>query len=701
MFVSPMRSRCSETPRMNGTGPTARRRPHAPPSTAFGGFNERAYGSNRATNLYSPVRATVKQYDVADDGGQGKTRRKQSFLRRISNRSRWFDIFLLLAVAAKLATVLYHRRSTTSLMTHKHAARTIGTLHKHVQSMTLTSPNQYNHLSWIETWRANKMPFQTPVLYRISEHGPSDKYIGMFRAKHLSSAKKTVLDERGYAIVDDMVFHADDNRGRTDWALHDSDCRPQSAKDQGSEVDLSDHASSVGFSNHEPSHEQQHYVDDAGEWDAYYAFDDDYIRSAKGTGLHEKRPVEEVENQQCIRPSWYSIYYPTCNEIHSSMSGEQWMLHDDSLTRNWVSPSYHSKEKLSKYLGSGYYRNAFLIQRPFVQIAQQSSVSFNNVKAFVEHDEVVFKSMKQLNDKTTDGESEDDEIIADGWAYDPTDKYSYMELIEDMRKDAMVMELLTSSPRSANIYSYCALSSVIEFAPVDIEEYIMPSNGRHAKLIRRHAGPDDHGLVERPVNDYISPQEKLEIALEMAKCIAEMHGFAGGPIAHVDVQAGQFFRGRDGLIKLVDYNRAEALLYDTKADKYCKFVNGPPAEGMFRAPEENIDAPLTEKIDIFSLGNVFYSVLTGIMVHVSRSSDDAHRRIVNGETEPIADFYYGNPSTAALAEVIELCWTYDADERPTIFEIVRLLEKAVIANKHPHSELRKNGSWRKPSLLTN
>jgi serine/threonine protein kinase len=167
----------------------------------------------------------------------------------------------------------------------------------------------------------------------------------------------------------------------------------------------------------------------------------------------------------------------------------------------------------------------------------------------------------------------------------------------------------------------------------------------------------------------------------MAKCISTMHGFENGPIVHVDVQAGQFFRGRDGLIKLVDYNRAEALLYDVKQDKYCNWINGPPAEGMFRAPEENIDAPLTEKIDVYSLGNVFYSVLTGIMVFNNVSSEEAHRRIVEGETEPIADFYYNEPNLAALAEAIEMCWTYDVEERPSIFEVVQFLEQAVKVNK--------------------
>jgi serine/threonine protein kinase len=116
-----------------------------------------------------------------------------------------------------------------------------------------------------------------------------------------------------------------------------------------------------------------------------------------------------------------------------------------------------------------------------------------------------------------------------------------------------------------------------------------------------------------------------------------------------------------------------------KQDKYCGFVNGLPPDGMLRAPEENINAPLTEKIDVYSLGNVFYTVLTGMEVFHSTNYGDIRRRIVEGETEPIADFFYNEPSLAALAEAITMCWTYDVEQRPSSFEVVQFLEKAVKA----------------------
>jgi hypothetical protein len=130
----------------------------------------------------------------------------------------------------------------------------------------------------------------------------------------------------------------------------------------------------------------------------------------------------------------------------------------------------------------------------------------------------------------------------------------------------MVMELLTSSNRIANIYSFCATSSLVEYAPGNIEKYVMADH------------EIDGGNISIPMNN-IGAGEKLEMSLEMAKGIAAMHGHSGGAIANVDVQIGQFSRGKDGLIKIIDFNRAEAMLFDEVGEEYCKFENGNPPDG--------------------------------------------------------------------------------------------------------------------------
>ena len=121
------------------------------------------------------------------------------------------------------------------------------------------------------------------------------------------------------------------------------------------------------------------------------------------------------------------------------------------------------------------------------------------------------------------------------------------------RKDSMVMEQLTSSNRITNIYSFCATSSLVEYAPGNLNKYVMPTDGM--KEVDDEIDDDD----PTPVNN-IGAEEKLEMSLELAKGLAAMHGHSGGVIANVDVQLGQFSRGKDGLIKILDFNRAEAML---------------------------------------------------------------------------------------------------------------------------------------------
>ena len=241
----------------------------------------------------------------------------------------------------------------------------------------------------------------------------------------------------------------------------------------------------------------------------------------------------------------------------------------------------------------------------------------------------------------------------------------------------MVMELLSSSPRIADIYSFCSLSSIIEFLPGNMEDVVLPTGG----------GSNDERTVHEdidptPKNDNILPQEKLEIALEFAKGLAAMHGFKDGVLANVDVQIGQFCRGKDGMIKILDFNRAEALLYDEKAEEYCTFSEGVPPDGSQRSPEEIIDAQLTEKIDVYSLGNLFYELLTGLYVNRGISTSKAHYRLRHGKTEPINERYFNlrSPQEAAILQAIKWCWTFKVVDRPSIFDIVAFLEDEVKKN---------------------
>lgn len=680
-------------------------------------------------------------------------RKTKNILYSTIGRWRMVDVALLVSIAIKLTSLVYHRYYTANYLPALPAApvtrrrlepRPSFELHL---STTPSSGILWTYPHWVHRWSERKMTFHhpPPLFYNrrmdmmyddssvgssyLNDDGGGDdsidqrkqkiKYTGMFlRDEHFDDHKEQ-LNSHGYAIVDDVVYHADDYSEQT-WsaivASHD-DIRVNHPDPGDAIIDESHHPAfeywnEFNVRNYETNHNilhaavdkllvddefDQYYtfdddvppitkgmrldhdkrdeeshtiITDDGAFDPYYAFDDDFQRGTKGmgfdkdddersiigngrksnsSGVYESDFIQGV----CTPPEFYRKYQPTCNELHASLSGYHWLIGED-YSRRWIKRKYplsHNISRLSKYLSQGYYRDAFLIRQQSFVLSAANEVS-------TEWDEVVFKTMQTMNANSDD-------------------KYGTLHQQEDMRKDAMVMELLSSSPRVTDIYSHCAMSSVTEFAPTDMETYIMPTTGFTPKSIVR--GSKRKMEPDRPLNDHISPEEKLEIALEMAKCIAVLHGFKDGPIVHVDVKTDQFFRGRDGIIKMIDYNRAEALLYDTENDAYCRWTNGQPSNGQFRAPEESVDGALSETIDVFSLGNALYSLLTGKMVWENEGVDvdEMHNRIIHGYTVPIPDHYKDSPSSSALVGVIRDCWTYSAKYRISIFEVIHSLEEAV------------------------
>ncbi|KAL3935701.1 MAG: hypothetical protein SGBAC_008829 [Bacillariaceae sp.] len=176
---------------------------------------------------------------------------------------------------------------------------------------------------------------------------------------------------------------------------------------------------------------------------------------------------------------------------------------------------------------------------------------------------------------------------------------------EFIRMDATVAERLSASPRVFDIYGFCGVGILSEyFFHGDIEEVVYEDEGEVSEDLRE--------IEELVVQNNLSGREKLILALEMAEGVALLHGFSGGVIVHDDIQLSQFLLNKDKtMLKINDFNRAEFMLYDDSKQVYCKYFNG-AGNGNWRSPEEYKDEPLNEKIDVWSLGNNMYTLLTGL-----------------------------------------------------------------------------------------
>ena len=261
--------------------------------------------------------------------------------------------------------------------------------------------------------------------------------------------------------------------------------------------------------------------DDYPYGDPYYAFDDDIVRTSG----------EESYQEGCRRTSASRLHRPSCNKIHEN----------DTYT--------NLLDQTSKLLGSGYFRDGFLIRASSLENDALADNDMGITSA-------VFKSMT---------------IVGEDY-----DSVSHTEM---SRIDALVMDLLSHSPHISDIYAYCGQAVITEYCPEEVQSKIVLEEWDDGE----HDAADDDEAESR---NNLSVAEKLQLALDFAKPLGDMHDRSHhGVMIHVDVKPDQYQRGIDGTLKLLDFNRANFLLYNEEEGEYCPQNEG-GASTIYRAPEE-------------------------------------------------------------------------------------------------------------------
>jgi serine/threonine protein kinase len=131
-----------------------------------------------------------------------------------------------------------------------------------------------------------------------------------------------------------------------------------------------------------------------------------------------------------------------------------------------------------------------------------------------------------------------------------------------INKEANILERLSHSPRVLDIYGACGTTVLIEAMAGDLHKKIILGDG-YANQTELDA------LDEVQSFNHFTASEKLQISLDMAESLADLHGFEGGPIIHADTHIEQWLIAPDGSIQLNDFNNAHEPLWNEKKRKYC------------------------------------------------------------------------------------------------------------------------------------
>jgi len=228
------------------------------------------------------------------------------------------------------------------------------------------------------------------------------------------------------------------------------------------------------------------------------------------------------------------------------------------------------------------------------------------------------------------------------------------------RRDALATDRLTGSPYALDIYGYCANTGVFEFA-----------NG---------------GTLEDAVDDKEEAwgkwdvKTKMKYAYQVAAAIADVHNIdkEGLPsMVHTDISMSQFVSVNEGVdFKINDFNRAR-FLYRQKdsPEELCEFYVG-SNKGKFRSPEEYAYEGETEKVDVYSMGNIFYVLLTGEYPFGEMEKKAALAAIMEGKRADIPEEYRKSqdPLVQAIIKVIQMCWHQEPEKRATSRSVEQFLK---------------------------
>jgi hypothetical protein len=212
------------------------------------------------------------------------------------------------------------------------------------------------------------------------------------------------------------------------------------------------------------------------------------------------------------------------------------------------------------------------------------------------------------------------------------------------RRDAMAMEQLSSSPLVVDVYGHCSNSAIFAFGE----------------------GGDLSSIFERTPD--ISKKELLGIAYNVSLSIAHAHhpDKHGRPtIAHTDIKPDQFLY-QDGYYKLNDFNRARFLMWNQDENKQCGFKVGRNG-GIWRSPEEYGYKLETEKVDVYSLGNVLYFLLTREYPWNDHDVKEVYEKVLNEKRPRMPEKIVKSkdPFHKYMIEAIQMCFVHDPIKRPS------------------------------------
>ena len=244
-----------------------------------------------------------------------------------------------------------------------------------------------------------------------------------------------------------------------------------------------------------------------------------------------------------------------------------------------------------------------------------------------------------------------------------------MNMIDEQRKDALVMERASSSDFVPNLWGYCSIGVIMDFMPDgNMHDYL-----KGVRLAKK-----------KGENASLSPVDKLRVAIHISSSVRDLHETGDEKeipaFYHNDICCHQYLF-QNGIFKLNDFNYAQPMTLEKKnTNEKMLCLRNWANMGMWKARsfEEHLreanDARLEpfsgDKTDINMMGNLMYTILTDLFLFekpklLTRKETTA--ALVAGIHSPYPDELENSsdPAHSAVKKAIEMCWREKWSDRPS------------------------------------
>jgi len=278
------------------------------------------------------------------------------------------------------------------------------------------------------------------------------------------------------------------------------------------------------------------------------------------------------------------------------------------------------------------------------------------------------------------------------------------------RRDALVMERLSSSHHLVPIYGYCSQTVLTQAISHTLDDVIY---AREHESVKKWS-PNGGYKTKPPLESWMGTDEdgellatretevgRIKLALGVFRGLVDLHegdrttnSSNWLPVVHADLQSKQYLiDAQTGQIYLNDFNRCRFMTKKDRPDssddanatsttsdsptlKSCPLYIG-SAPGSSRSPEEYSMEALSEKLDIYSAGNVLYGIITGNRPWNNERGKHVKSDIQKGRRPQVDDSIRNAVGTidAELTRLLDRAYEHDPTKRASAREIVDELEK--------------------------